>query len=297
MTTAPIRKLEDFVSEILGRTTSATRLVSYRGHGNSAFKLQPSIFRTAVNRENEHILLRELVAAHPEDFSADTSALELLVRMQHYSLPTRVLDVSLNPLVALYFACEPAKKRVHAIRAGQRVLRSVEADGEVVILSVSKRRVRYFDSDTVSILANLARLRWDLQKKIDTGLEQEEFNKSLPIRRLVHFIRQESSGFEFGIEPSDLDDVLLVKPKQNNKRILAQSGAFFVFGLTEELEDPNALGVKIDRITIAAAAKKDIRDQLDKLAINEKTLFPEIERAARYIAGTLTTPVSASKLI
>lgn len=97
MTTAPIGKLEDFVSEILGRTTSVTQLVTYRGHGNSAFKLQPSIFRTAVNRENEHILLRELVAAHPEDFSADTSALELLVRMQHYSLPTRVLDVSLNP--------------------------------------------------------------------------------------------------------------------------------------------------------------------------------------------------------
>ena len=297
MPTAPIEKLEDFVSEILGRTTPSTRLVSYRGHGNSAFKLQPSIFRTAVNRENEHILLRELVAAHPEDFSTDTSALELLVRMQHYSLPTRVLDVSLNPLVALYFACESTKKRVPMISAGKRVVRSIEADGEVVVLSISKRRLRYFDSDTVGILANLARLPWDLQKKIDTELEQEEFNASLPIRRLLHFIRQESSGFEPEIVPDDLDHVLMVKPKQNNKRILAQSGAFFIFGLTEELEDPNDLGVRIERITIAADAKKPIRDQLDKLAINEKTLFPEIERAARYIAGTLTTPVSASKLI
>jgi hypothetical protein len=297
MPTAPIEKLEDFVSEILGRTAPNSRLISYRGHGNSAFKLQPSIFRTAVNRENEHILLRELVAAHPEDFSTDTSALELLVRMQHYSLPTRVLDVSLNPLVALYFACEPAKKRVPAVSAGKRVLRSTEADGEVVILSIPKRRLRYFDSDTVAILANLARLPWDLQKKIDTDLDQEEFNKSLPIRRLLHFIRQESSGFEPEIVSGDLNYVLMVKPKQNNKRILAQSGAFFIFGLTEELEDPNTLGVKIDRISIAADAKKPIRDQLDKFAINEKTLFPEIERAARYIAGTLTTPVSASKLI
>ena len=297
MATDPIERLEDFVSLILGRAVPNTRLVSYRGHGNAAFKLQPSIFRTAVNRENEHILLRELVAAHPEDFSTDTSALELLVRMQHYSLPTRVLDVSLNPLVALYFACEPAKKRISAISAGKRVFRSVEADGEVVILSISKRRVRYFDSDTVSILANLARLRWDLKSKIDTNLEEEEFNESLPIRRLLHFIRQESSGFESGIVPSDLDAVLMVKPKQNNRRILAQSGAFFIFGLTEELEVPNPLGVKVERTRIAADSKRDIRDQLDKLAINEKTLFPEIERAARYIAGTLSTPVSASKLI
>ena len=38
----------------------------------------------------EHLLLRELIAAHPAEFLTDTSALEQLVRMQHYSLPTRV---------------------------------------------------------------------------------------------------------------------------------------------------------------------------------------------------------------
>lgn len=75
---------------------------TYRGHGSPDFKLQPSIFRKPIARENEHILLRELIAAHPEDFNGDTSALETLVRMQHYSLPTRLLDVSMNPLVALY---------------------------------------------------------------------------------------------------------------------------------------------------------------------------------------------------
>lgn len=281
-----INTVEGFVTEILGRGVKpANKLVSYRGHPNSAFLLRPSIFRSPGMREKEHILLRELIAAHPEDFTADASALELLVRMQHYSLPTRLLDVTLNPLVALYFAAESAKKRVIDRRTGKRT--SVEAAGEVITFSIASRRVRYFDSDTVSILANLARLDSALKKKIDTSREQDDFNEDLPIRRLIHFIRQEQS-FEPEIVPDDLDKILLVKPKQNNRRINAQSGAFFVFGLTQELEETNPFGVTLNRITVEAGAKKTIRDDLDKLGVNEKTLFPEIERAARYIAGSVS---------
>lgn len=282
-----ISSVQEFVSTILGRGTKpASRMISYRGHPNSAFLLKPSIFRSPGTRENEHILLRELIAAHPEDFNADASALELLVRMQHYSLPTRLLDVTLNPLVALYFASESAKKRVLLPRTGKRA--SLEADGEVITFTVASRRIRYFDSDTVSVLANLARLDTGLKKKIDTSKELEAFNEGLSIRRLIHFIRQEQS-FEPEIIPTDLDKILLVKPKQNNRRINAQSGAFFIFGLTQELEESNAFGVKLDRLTITAGAKKDIRADLDKLGVNEKTLFPEIERAARYITGSVST--------
>lgn len=294
---ADVETLEQFVSLILGRPTADTQVATYRGHASADFKLTPSIFRKPATRENEHVLLRELIAAHPDDFNADTSALELLVRMQHYSLPTRLLDVSLNPLVALYFACESAKKRVPKIVSGKRVLRSIEADGEVVILTVPKRRMRYFDSDTVSILANLARLRWDLKRKIDTSLEEEPFNQSLPVRRLIHFIRQESAGFEPGIEPSDLDEIFLVKPKQNNRRILAQAGAFFIFGLKEKIERSIPRRIEIERVRVKPDAKGIIRGELDKLGINEKTMFPEIERAARYITGSVSVAAGASKLV
>lgn len=283
---ATISSVQDFIGELFGRGSKPTsRVVSYRGHPNEAYLLRPSIFRTPGNRENEHILLRELIAAHPEDFTADASALELLVRMQHYSLPTRLLDVTFNPLVALYFACEPAKKRVLVPRTGKRT--SVEANGEVITFAVASRRVRYFDSDTVSVLANLARLKASLKTKIDTSLDQGDFNTDLPVRRLLHFIRQEQSGFEPEIVPEHLDQVLLVKPKQNNRRILAQAGAFFLFGLTEELQETNSFGITVERTTVAAGAKADIRRDLDKLGINEKTLFPEIERAASYLAGTV----------
>ncbi len=288
----PVESVRDFVNTILSRKTSARSITTYRGHGSTEFKLSPSIFRKSLNRENEHILLRELIAAHPEDFNGDTTTLEILVRMQHYSLPTRLLDVSMNPLVALYFACESIKKRVPIVRAGIKGTRSVESDGHVVILEVSKSSARYFDSDTVSCLANLARLSWKYKRQIDLEQELESFNESTAVKRLLHFIRQEKNGFLAEIEPEDLDSVYLVKPKQNNKRILAQAGAFFAFGMTEEISDKNTDGIKISRITIDGEAKADILVELDKLGINEKTLFPEIERAARYITGTLTPSVT-----
>ena len=290
-----ITSVSEFVENILERSAGPRTVTSYRGHGSTEFRLQPSIFRKTGMRENEHILLRELVAAHPEDFNGDTSALEMLVRMQHYSLPTRLLDVTFNPLVALYFACESVKKRIR--REGRPGTRTVDMNGDVVVLTVLKRRIRYFDSDTVSCLANLARLSWTHKKNIDTDQDLDDFNGSTPVKRLLHFILQEKNGFLPEIEPNDLNSISLVKPKQNNKRILAQSGAFFAFGLDEEIVNGNANGIKVEHITIDAASKGDILRELDKLGVNEKALFPEIERAARYITGTLSSGDATSKLL
>lgn len=292
-----VQSVTDFVTTILKRPASEKMVTTYRGHGSVEFKLQPSIFRKPATRENEHIILRELIAAHPEDFMGDTDALETLVRMQHYSLPTRLLDVSMNPLVALYFACESVKKRVPSVRNGKLTTKTVEQDGHVVELRVFKSRLRYFDSDTVSCLANLARLSARHKNKIDTSIDLEAFNESTPIKRLLHFIRQEKNGFLAEIEPSDLDEIVLVKPKQNNKRILAQAGAFFAFGMVDEIEDTNSNGIKVERIVIEASAKPAILAQLDRLGVNEKTMFPEIERAARYITGSLSTGAAVSKLV
>lgn len=267
---------------------SARTTTTFRGHGSTDFKLQPSIFRKQDIIENEHILLRELVAAHPEDFQGDTSALEMLVRMQHYSLPTRLLDVSFNPLVALYFACESVKRRRRFRKDGKVSSRTEEVDGEVVSLTVRNKLIRYFDSDTVSCLANLSRLSWKYKEEIDTDLEQGKFNDSTPVKRLLHFIKQEKNGFLPEIDPNDLDLICLVKPKQNNKRIIAQSGAFFAFGLDDEIATDTSDGIVVDNIIIDAGSKASIRKDLDKLGINEKTMFPEIERAARYIIGSLS---------
>lgn len=111
----------------------------YRGHADANYYLRPSIFRNEKWQKNERAMYNELLINCPDDFEKCHSHLEKLVEMQHYGLPTRLLDITLNPLVALYFACESKPDRY----------------GEIILLSANKEQVKYPQSDTASILASL----------------------------------------------------------------------------------------------------------------------------------------------
>jgi hypothetical protein len=89
------------------------------------------------------------------------------------------------------------------------------------------------------------------------------------------------------IRVADLKSVQLVRPKQTNPRIVAQQGAFLLFGLTSELLKINAFGMNVSKITIPASAKPQILRDLDRVNINRATLFPEVESAAKYIMSKL----------
>ena len=305
MTTDPVPSLSSFIGWLEANPVPAGKVAVYRGLADEVFELRPSVFRKTPDRDEvrarrEHLLLRELIAAHPAEFAGDSSALETLARMQHYSLPTRLLDVTWNPLAALWFATESHSKVVETGRttkSGKPETRTVQTAGQVIRLLLDEREVRFFDSDRISLITNLARCTHEQKEELralvaanpTTDKELRDFNAKRTVRRLLHFVRSEKPAFEAEIEPEHLNGIYLVKPKLNNRRILAQEGAFLAFGLTSEV--PKTIGPVFDVNTlgVTAARKPNIRRQLDGLSINERTLYPDIERAARYLTDELQT--------
>src|SRR6266853_3510273 len=102
-----IQSLEGFTRKIRALNPAIDEVLLYRCHSDRIqFQLLPSVLRDRKLVDAEYAILRELVASHPGEFAADTTTLEQLARVQHYSLPTRLLDITWNPLVALYFAAK-----------------------------------------------------------------------------------------------------------------------------------------------------------------------------------------------
>ena len=165
-----VTSVSDFIKKVVQLNKEAGTEVFYRGHADASWDLKPSIFRKPNGVEIEHQLFRDMVAHTPQSFSGCKSALDYLVQMQHYELPTRLLDVSTNPLVALYFACQPTKDDALAgalrgatvgeklFREAQKVARTILSvlQGEVptgtIVAEVAKtiiKAIPYVDVDPV----------------------------------------------------------------------------------------------------------------------------------------------------
>lgn len=262
-----------FLQLLYSSPAKAATETFFRGHSDARYELTPSLLRKWNNGDwqfmpSEDRLCKELLIAHHDEFHGDQYCFDRLVRMQHYGLPTRLLDVSGNPLVALFFACSCKAENLNV-------------DGEVIVFQVSSGGIKYFDSGTVSCISNLSNLTFAQKNEIDLSLGQDEFNGTNAISKLLHHIKSEKGFFEGRIVPDDLGSIVCVKAKRTNTRIKSQSGAFLLFGHEAALPDLGQDGIEISRVTIQN--KADILAQLDRININSTTVYPSIDQTAVHL--------------
>lgn len=247
--------------------------------GFIAGDLLPGIYRKdkpdLIRHEDK--IIKDAFTNCPDDFSPSDTLFEKLVKLQHYGYRTRLLDLTANALVALYFACWDS--------------RHYDKDGELIVLDIPNEQVKYSDSDTVAILAalslsdgrfnlletkNLAenegevkfnkkvldefrmsaersRTKEWVERELGTTLnisgslaEKEEeilwaFNQQKEIVSLLHTVRDDKPSFRPVIDAKDLSKVLCVRAKMNNARISRQQGCFLIYGIGDDKSIPAAM--------------------------------------------------------
>jgi hypothetical protein len=80
-------------------------IVWFRGHWNYSHYLLPSLLRYKNGLEKEQMLFHTFRRFADKVFKTRESDWETLFDMQHYHIPTRLLDWTENFGIALYFAC------------------------------------------------------------------------------------------------------------------------------------------------------------------------------------------------
>lgn len=246
----------------------------FRGHADSGWAVEPRLYREGLFRY-ERSMISDAMRLLPTEFS-HLSRFSTLAKLQHYGLPTRLLDVTSNPLVALYFACQ-----------------SADGNGEIIAFTtVPTGGPDTYPTPTV--------MEYVFEHASDSVCEED---------LLAAVAHLDPLAGRRTVTPRDIEHALSIPwasvvPEMNNRRLSAQSGAFLMFGMQlvsrTESDNPGNLGrhyLRFDpapadsdasrqfqrRFSVPREAKASILRQLDVLNVNRRSLFPEPEHQLRYV--------------
>ena len=286
-----IESVSDYINEILSRRKNVIEEFSeskywfFRGQKCSLWGVRPSIFRNNVVG-TEYEIIQQALRRCPFDFREYDSQFDKLTKLQHYGLGTRLLDVTLNPLVALYFASEPFEEVERGKDASTEL---VPRDGKVFYKYEYGHKL---DELPVRIASAIPFMKLERDTNLRSFCDML-YQDSIIDERNKKFLQ--SDDFKQLIEI--IQDSSFVISSYNNERLIRQSGAFLVPTAIRIVQDKPKIDECVVRraycdlngefeseaFIIPAEYKESIREELDFLNINEATLFPELEHQLSYL--------------
>lgn len=244
------RLFERSWNEAIGRFRSD---LAFRGLGDARHGLATSLTRLGDGYEalEAHLLRNFRKYARRDAVPVDTEW-DWLALAKHHGLPTRVLDWSYSPYVALHFATED-----HLA----------------------------FDRDGVVWAIDYVRAHEELPARLREALEREGSNV------FTGEMLSEAAGQLDELEAlADEPFLLFFEPPSIDERIVNQFALFSLLssattGLEQWLERRSDLA---RRIVIPAELKWEVRDKLDQANVTERVLFPGLDGLSRWLARHYT---------
>lgn len=238
----------------------------FRGQSNKKWMITPALYRYHFESEYKWLKAAEMRTWQE---TSHLSNLNKLIVFQHYGLKTRLLDVTRNPLVALYFACLSSFEKK-------------EIDG-VVYYGFKNEYNSVFAECLADILFSLEYHLRDTDTK--KYVEEKIIERNVVAKENLPYLR------DILCTPHFIDAPM------NNPRISAQQGSFIMAPLLTEHtgekkstywvhpqykfktgnQNEEDIFFKEDSVIIPATKKKDILIELDDIGINSCTLFRDME--------------------
>ena len=224
----------------------------FRGLDLATYELSSSLQRLHPRaNEVEHLLLsnfRLYSGLQPVVYQSHWAWVALA---QHHGLPTRLLDWTHSPLIAIHFATS---------------------------------NVDLFDADGVIWAIDIQKFRSLMPRSILNLLDEKQ--TSLCSVEILDGLTGAAGGFkELSHLGEDRDFFVLFEPPSIDERISAQRGLFSLPSTSKKpfsaflLEHPAIFR----RIIIPACLKWEVRDRLDHANVNERVLFPGLDGLTAWL--------------
>ena len=227
------------------RSPFAFRGLSREHHGLSSSLRRLAQGEADVNRLELALLRNFRKYAHGEAAGAD-SIWHWLALGQHRGLPTRLLDWTYSPLVALHFATDDPTR---------------------------------YHEDGIVWAVNFVEANKSLPRKLRRILE-EECSDTFTVEMLAPF-RTLREFDALAREPF----VVFMEPPAVDRRILNQFALFSLMSSPRAVMDDwlRSRPELCRRIVVPAALKWEIRDKLDQANVNERVLFPGLDGLSKWL--------------
>jgi hypothetical protein len=258
----------------------------YRGMTDLQYGLEPGLMRVGEHFPTvEKLLLNDFRQYAHRDASPGNSFWNWLAVAQHRGLPTRLLDWTYSPFVALHFATSN-------LGAGA-------PGNDAVLWAVNYVETNKVLSDT---------LAGALQASRKNVFSVEMLDEAVP--DLDALDKFQSEEFVLFLEPPSLDERIVnqaalfsVMSRPQNERSKGPTGRLDEFLIRKQREFGSSTGPLFKKIIIASDLKWEIRDRLDQANITERVLFPGMDGLSAWLkrhytkrgGAVLTSPESKSK--